>query len=34
MSNPDKRAKGVQAFNAVYGGMMTAPTEPTGDEFF
>lgn len=34
MSNPDKRAKGVQAFNAVYGGMMTAPAEPTGDEFF
>ncbi len=34
MSNPDKRAKGVKAFNAVYGGMMTAPEEPTGDEFF
>ncbi|MEZ5435550.1 MAG: hypothetical protein R3E67_02805 [Pseudomonadales bacterium] len=34
MSNSDKRAKGVKAFNAVYGGMMTAPETPTGDEFF
>lgn len=30
----NKRAKGVKAFNEVYGGMMTAPDEPTGDEFF
>jgi 4-carboxymuconolactone decarboxylase len=30
----DRRAKGVAAFNAVYGSMMTAPAEPTGDVFF
>jgi len=30
----DRRAKGRAAFNAVYGGMMTAPEEKTGDEFF
>ena len=30
----DRRAKGVAAFNAVYGSMMTAPEEPTGDVFF
>jgi 4-carboxymuconolactone decarboxylase len=30
----DRRAKGRAAFNAVYGGMMTAPEEKTGDDFF
>lgn len=30
----DRRAKGVAAFNAVYGSMMTAPEEPTNDVFF
>lgn len=30
----ERRAKGVKAFNGVYGGMMTAPEERTGDEFF
>jgi len=35
MSTQDeRRAKGVAAFNAVYGSMMTAPEEPTGDAFF
>jgi 4-carboxymuconolactone decarboxylase len=35
MSTQDeRRAKGVAAFNAVYGSMMTAPDEPTGDVFF
>lgn len=35
MSTQDeRRAKGVAAFNGVYGGMMTAPEERTGDEFF
>lgn len=33
-SRDERRAKGVQAFNGVYGGMMTAPEERTGDEFF
>jgi hypothetical protein len=33
-SRDERRAKGVQAFNSVYGGMMTAPEERTGDEFF
>ena len=35
MSTQDeRRAKGVAAFNAVYGSMMTAPDEPTDDVFF
>lgn len=35
MSTQDeRRAKGVVAFNAVYGSMMTAPDEPTDDVFF
>ena len=34
MSKDDRRAKGVAAFNAVYGSMMTAPEEPTNDVFF
>ena len=35
MSTQDeRRAKGVAAFNAVYGSMMTAPEEPTNDVFF
>jgi 4-carboxymuconolactone decarboxylase len=35
MSNQDeRRARGVAAFNAVYGSLMTAPEEPTGDVFF
>jgi 4-carboxymuconolactone decarboxylase len=35
MSTQDeRRAKGVTAFNAVYGSMMTAPDEPTDDVFF
>ena len=35
MSTQDeRRAKGVAAFNGVYGGMMNAPEERTGDEFF
>jgi 4-carboxymuconolactone decarboxylase len=35
MSTQDeRRAKGVTAFNAVYGSMMTAPEEPTDDVFF
>ena len=35
MSTQDeRRAKGVAAFNAVYGSMKTAPDEPTGDVFF
>jgi 4-carboxymuconolactone decarboxylase len=35
MSTQDaRRARGVKAFNAVYGSMMTAPDEPTNDDFF
>ncbi len=35
MSTQDeRRAKGVAAFNAVYGSLMTAPDEPTNDDFF
>ncbi|HQQ75435.1 MAG TPA: carboxymuconolactone decarboxylase family protein [Pseudomonadales bacterium] len=33
-SRDERRAKGREAFNAVYGGMMTAPEERTGDDFF
>lgn len=33
-SQDERRAKGVAAFNSVYGGMMTAPDERTGDDFF
>lgn len=34
MSEDPRRAKGREMFNAVYGGLMTAPEETTGDEFF